>query len=83
MQKKEIQSKVCEAVSKLCKFNNDNIQVDADLRDNYGIDSIVLVELLVELEDAFDMTFDSSSLSYDIFSTINSITDYIDGKLNS
>ncbi len=81
MQKNDIQSKVCELVSKLGQFNNDNIEVDSDLRDNYGIDSIVLVELLVEIEDAMGITFDSSSLSYDTFSTVNSITDYVLEKI--
>lgn len=81
MQKSDIQSKVCELVSRLGQFNNDNIEVDSDLRDNYGIDSIVLVELLVEIEDAMGITFDSSSLSYDTFSTVNSITDYVLEKI--
>lgn len=83
MQKQEIENKVCEVVSRLCQFNNDNIQVDSDLRDNYGVDSIVLVELLVEIEDAFGITFDSSFLSYEAFSTVGSISDYVYQKLNS
>lgn len=83
MQKQEIESKVCEAVSRVAQFNNDNIEVSSDLRDNYGVDSIVLVELLVELEDIFGITFDSSSLTYDTFSNVNSITDYVYNELNS
>ncbi len=83
MQKQEIESKVCEVVSRVAQFNNDNIVVDSDLRDNYGVDSIVLVELLVEIEDIFGITFDSSSLTYETFSTVNSITDYVDNIVNS
>ncbi len=82
MQKQEIQSKVCEVVSRLGQFNNDNVQVDSDLRDNYGVDSIVLVELLVEIEDLFGITFDSSLLTYETFSTVGSISDYVCGRLN-
>ncbi len=83
MQKNEIEQKVSEVVSRLAQFNNDNIEVDSDLRDNYGVDSIVLVELLVEIEDVFGITFDSSFLTYEAFSTVRSISDYIFGKLNS
>ncbi len=83
MQKQEIESKVCEVVSRVAQFNNENVVPDSDLRDNYGVDSIVLVELLVEIEDIFGITFDSSSLTYETFSTVNSITDYVDNILNS
>ncbi len=83
MQRHEIEQKVSEVVSRLAQFNNDNIEVDSDLRDNYGVDSIVLVELLVEIEDVFGITFDSSFLTYEAFSTVSSISDYIYGKLNS
>ena len=83
MQKHEVEKKVCEAVSRLGQFNNDNVQVDSDLRDNYGVDSIVLVELLVEIEDDFGITFDSSFLTYETFSTVRSISDYVYNKLNN
>ncbi len=83
MQRQEIESQVCEVVSRVAQFNNDNVVTDSDLRDNYGVDSIVLVELLVEIEDIFGITFDSSSLTYETFSTVNSITDYVDNILNS
>lgn len=82
MQKQEIESKVCEVVSRLCQYNGDDIRIDSDLRDNYGVDSIVLVELLVEIEDTFGITFDSSSLTYEVFSTAGSISDYVYKKLN-
>jgi acyl carrier protein len=83
MQTQEIQGLICEVVSRLGQFNNDNVQVDSDLRDNYGVDSIVLVELLVEIEDIFGITFDSSLLTYETFSTVGSISDYVCGKLNA
>ncbi|HEX2927217.1 MAG TPA: acyl carrier protein [Ruminiclostridium sp.] len=82
MQKQEIENKVCEVVSKVAQFNNDDVKADNDLRENYGVDSIVLVELLVELEDIFGITFDSSSLTYDTFSTVNSITEYVNTRIN-
>jgi acyl carrier protein len=77
MDKQEIQSKVSEIVKKHCLFNGDNISPDLDLRDNYGVDSIVLVEMLVDIECEFNITFDSSTLTYDNFSTVGSIAEYL------
>lgn len=82
MDKKEILSKICELVQTYSQFEGDNVQLDGDLKEDYGIDSITLVELLVDIESQFDITFDSSFLTYESFSTAGSIADYIDQKLN-
>jgi acyl carrier protein len=81
MQKEEIEKKVCELLKTRCQFNGDNIQLDCDLRDNYGIDSIALVELLIEIECEFDITVDSNLLTYECFSTGAAISDYVFKKL--
>ena len=77
MERSEIEKKVCAIVKGKSQFNKEDINMESDLRDNYGIDSIVLVEMLVEMEEVFGMNFDSSMLSYEHFSTANSIVDYI------
>lgn len=82
MDKKEIVSKICELVQTYSQFEGDNVQLDGDLKEDYGIDSITLVELLVDIESQFDITFDSSFLTYESFSTAGSIADYIDQKIN-
>ncbi len=82
MEKQEIVKKVSEIVKGYSQFNSDNIEVDADLRENYGVDSIILVEMLVDLECEFSVTFDSSMLTYDNFSTVTAISDYVYGKIN-
>ncbi|HEX3029383.1 MAG TPA: acyl carrier protein [Clostridia bacterium] len=82
MEKQEIVKKVSEIVKGYSQFNSDNIEVDADLRENYGVDSIILVEMLVDLECEFNVTFDSSMLTYDNFSTVAAISDYVYGKIS-
>lgn len=77
MEREEIEKKVCEIIEGKSQFNGENIRMENDLRENYGIDSIVLVEMLVEMEAVFGITFDSSMLSYEHFSTAKSIVDYI------
>lgn len=83
MDKQVIDEKLGTIIKENCKFNSDRIQYDVDLRDNYGIDSIVLVEMLVAIEMAFGITIDSNLLTYDCFSTVEKITDYLYQKLNS
>ncbi|MDP4094812.1 MAG: acyl carrier protein [Bacillota bacterium] len=80
MDRIDIEKKVCEIVCQRSQFNKENIILDNDLRDNYGIDSIILVEMLIEMEEEFGVTFDSSMLSYEYFSTAKSISDYICSK---
>ncbi len=82
MTKSEIESKICELVQTYSQFDGDNVQLSGDLREDYGIDSIALVELLVDIESQFDVTFDSSFLTYESFSTAGSIADHINEKLN-
>jgi len=81
MQRKDIENKICEILKNHCQYNADNIAVDKDLRENYGVDSLILVELLVEIEAGFDITFDSEMLTYDHFSTVESLTDYVFKKV--
>ncbi|MDF2986925.1 MAG: phosphopantetheine-binding [Eubacterium sp.] len=81
MQREEIESKIFEILRSRCQFNGDNIKADVDLRDNYGIDSIALVELLIEIECEFDITIDSNLLTYECFSTADAISNYVLNKL--
>ena len=82
MDKQLIQSKVCEIVRKHSLFNGDSMSMDFDLRDKYGIDSIALVELLVDIECEMGITIDSNTLSYDNFSTTGRIVEYLSSQLN-
>lgn len=77
MTKEIIERKICEMIKERAPIPSDTIRLDEDLRENYGVDSLVLVELLVEIEIAFDITFDSSSLTNEFFSTAGTIADYV------
>jgi len=81
MEKSEIEQKIREMIKERAPIPSDTIQMNEDLRENYGVDSLVLVELLVEIECVFDITFDSSSLTNEFFSTAGTISDYVYQKL--
>lgn len=80
MQKNEIENRICNILKTYCQYNEDNIVVDKDLRENYGVDSLILVELLVDIEADFGITFDSEMLSYEHFSTVAALAEYVFDK---
>jgi acyl carrier protein len=82
LEKPMIEVKIFNLIQQFAQFNKDNPQVDADLGDTYGIDSIDLVKILFELENVFQVAVDDHLLTYDNFSTIGKIAAFIDGKLN-
>ncbi|GJM73157.1 hypothetical protein HMSSN036_53730 [Paenibacillus macerans] len=47
----------------------------------WGLDSIKTVELIVELEECFDITFSDEELLFENFATVRLIVDRIRGKL--
>ena len=81
MSKDEIEQKICEMIKEKAPIPSDTIQLNEDLRENYGVDSLCLVELLVEIECVFDITFDSSSLTNEFFATAGTISDYVYQKM--
>lgn len=77
----EIQERVIEVVSRNAVFNADKVNESSQIRQDHGIDSIKIVELVVDLEEEFDIEVDNSSLSFDNFATIELITNYVIDKL--
>lgn len=82
MHKTDIENRICTILKNYCQYNGENITVNSDLRENYGVDSLVLVELLVDIEAEFEITFDSEMLSYEHFSTVASLAEYIFEKVD-
>ena len=66
-----IREKVLKAVSEVNDEIADNI--DKDLLLNGIIDSFERVEIMVELEDAFNLEIDAESVNPDNFRTIDSM----------
>jgi acyl carrier protein len=47
-----------------------------------GLDSVGVLELVVGLEQEFDIMFDDSEMNIELFENIGSLTNYINKKLN-
>jgi acyl carrier protein len=77
----DILERVVNIVKRHAVFNPDKVMEESRIRRDHGIDSIKMVELVVDLEDEFNIEVDSASLSFENFANIGIITDFIIGKL--
>ncbi|EML6324632.1 acyl carrier protein [Bacillus cereus] len=61
------------------------VEQDIDLNEDLssiGLDSLVSVSLIVELEEKFGITFDDDELIFENFSNIKKIIDIVESKMN-
>ena len=56
------------------------ISDDENLMESYEIDSVNLFEIVVGLEEQFDISFEDDDFSVDLFATIDSLADYVEQK---
>ena len=79
----EIKTEVIQLISELFKgkgFNTDIIEY-ADLVDDIGMDSIIFISIVVELEAKFDIEVPEDMLLMENFKTINDIVAVVENKL--
>ena len=53
---------------------------EAPLMDAFGIDSVALFELVVGLEEEFEISMEDADFKIDTFRTVNSIAAFIEEK---
>lgn len=53
---------------------------DENLMENYEIDSVNLFEIVVGLEEQFEISFEDEDFSVDLFATINNLAEYVQRK---
>ena len=68
--------KVSEVIKE--EFDVENVNMDTVIREELGADSIGLVELVMALEDEFDIEIDDSNL--DDIITVSDIVSYIESS---
>lgn len=57
--------------------SQEEISEDARLVEDLGIDSVLILQLIANIEMQFNITFDDEDLLVDKFSTVSSLADYI------
>lgn len=79
MERQEVVSKIKEILLLLVDME-DEVELGEDdiLNDGeWGIDSLIMVQIIVEIERAFDIKIEDEYLSMDFLSTIGSIADFV------
>lgn len=79
MERQEVVNKIKEILLLLVNME-DEVELGEDdiLNDGeWGIDSLIMVQIIVEIERAFDIKIEDEYLSMDFLSTIGSIADFV------
>jgi acyl carrier protein len=53
---------------------------EENLMENYGIDSVNLFEIVVGLEEQFEISFEDEDFSVDLFANVNSLAEFVERK---
>jgi len=77
--RKEIMEKVRKIISEKLGVEEEKVVEEAKLIDDLGADSLDLVDLIMDLENEFDVKVDDSDIEK--ISTVGEVVDYIAKKL--
>lgn len=53
---------------------------DENLMEDYEIDSVNLFEIVVGLEEVFEISFEDDDFTVELFATVNSLAEFVDRK---
>ena len=53
---------------------------DENLMESYEIDSVNLFEIVVGLEEVFEISFEDDDFTVELFATVNSLAEFVDRK---
>lgn len=68
--------KVKEIILEELNVTADKVTLDANLKDDLGADSIDAVQIIMDLEDAFEIEIDTDNA--DAIATVGNLVDYIE-----
>jgi len=61
---------------------SDQINEEANLLADMGLDSVAILQLILEIEKQFNITIQDNELDSDVFSKMANLIDIIEGKVN-
>jgi acyl carrier protein len=79
MMAEDLEPQIKEMIVERCFLSIDPEEIDADapLMDEIGLDSVQILEVVVGLEDVFGVTVDDADFDIENFSTVRDIADYV------
>ena len=83
MEKSEIKEKLLEIIEEeMPEVEADKIDMEASFTDEYGVDSVSLIKVIVDAEQTFDVKFDDKELALNKYSNFEDVVDLIEEKLS-
>lgn len=81
MDKAKIKESVIECVKEITYL--EEISEENNLKNDLGIDSVDTIDLIMSLENKFEIEFNDSDISLENFRYVKTIIDLIEGILNN
>ncbi len=82
MEKSEIKEKLLEIIEEeLPEVTADDIDTGASFVDEYGVDSVSLIKMIVDAETTFDVKFDDHELALNKYDNFDDVIEVIEEKL--
>lgn len=83
MDKNEVLARLKEMIVErlFLSVKPEELKTDASLIDEYGVDSVCLLELVVGLEDQFGIVIEDDDFDVKNFETVDSIADFVLARL--
>lgn len=82
MEKNEIKEKMLEIVEEeLPEVDINKVDTGASFTDEYGVDSVSLIKMIVDAETAFDVKFDDHELALNKYDSFDDVINVIEEKL--
>lgn len=82
MEKKEIKEKLLEIIEEeVPNALADSVDTSASFVDEYDVDSVSLIKVIVDAEDAFGVKFDDRELALNKYENFDDVIDVIENKL--
>ena len=64
------------------ELDADNLDTSASITDDYDVNSVSIIKLLVGLEDKFNVEFDDSELALNKYKSFDDVIESVEKKMN-
>lgn len=82
MEKKEIKEKLLGIIEEeMPDVEADKVDMKAPFTEEYGVDSVSLIKIIVDAEETFQVKFDDRELALNKYESFDDMVDIIESKL--
>ncbi|MCR4609642.1 MAG: acyl carrier protein [Eubacterium sp.] len=83
MEKEQIEKELIELIGEVLPEIGDDVNLDSQIEQEYGANSISIIKLIVAAESKFGVEFTDYELALDNYSTFRNFADLLSKKIDS